>query len=244
LSRAASWRFGRRAALDEPDDAILAAVAGELREIAGVQARPRFTRIARWPRSMAQYTVATPSASRNRIHAAAIPGLHLAGNAYTGIGIPIASAWARRRRSHPQISGLKPVFLPPRARGVITIVPMKLRILLPALLVALSAVPAARADLTVRYKVTFKPGEGMPASAVAPWKGPETVAHRDSDQIHGDVARSQTMTGTALVDYAAAKSHFWTSRESALPPGPGRFLRLAGPFRAAIPPGAAKRCAI
>jgi len=77
------------AALDEPDDAILAAVAGELREIAGVQARPRFTRIARWPRSMAQYTVGHPQRlAEIESHAAAIPGLHLAGNAYTGIGIP------------------------------------------------------------------------------------------------------------------------------------------------------------
>ena len=80
---------GDAAALDEPDDAIVAAVVAELREIAGVAARPRFTRIARWPRSMAQYTVGHPRRlAEIESRAAAIPGLYLAGNAYTGIGIP------------------------------------------------------------------------------------------------------------------------------------------------------------
>jgi oxygen-dependent protoporphyrinogen oxidase len=80
---------GDAAALDEPDDAIVAAVVDELREIAGVTERPRFTRIARWPRSMAQYTVGHPRRlAEIESRAAAIPGLYLAGNAYTGIGIP------------------------------------------------------------------------------------------------------------------------------------------------------------
>jgi oxygen-dependent protoporphyrinogen oxidase len=75
--------------LAEPDDAIAAAVTGELREIAGVTARPRFMRISRWPRSMAQYTVGHPQRlAEMEARAAAIPGLYLAGNAYTGIGIP------------------------------------------------------------------------------------------------------------------------------------------------------------
>jgi oxygen-dependent protoporphyrinogen oxidase len=75
--------------LGESDDAITAAVTGELQEIAGITARPRFTRIARWPRSMAQYTVGHPRRlAEMQVRAAAIPGLYLAGNAYTGIGIP------------------------------------------------------------------------------------------------------------------------------------------------------------
>jgi oxygen-dependent protoporphyrinogen oxidase len=80
---------GDAAALDEPDDAIVASVLSELREIAGVRAQPRFTRIARWPRSMAQYTVGHPQRlAEIEARTAAIPGLFLAGNAYTGIGIP------------------------------------------------------------------------------------------------------------------------------------------------------------
>jgi oxygen-dependent protoporphyrinogen oxidase len=75
--------------LDESDEAIGAMVARELQEIAGFTARPRFTRIARWPRSMAQYTVGHPQRLAE-IQARTPPagGLHLAGNAYEGIGIP------------------------------------------------------------------------------------------------------------------------------------------------------------
>jgi oxygen-dependent protoporphyrinogen oxidase len=75
--------------LAESDEAVAAEVARELREIAGVTAPARFTRIFRWPRSMAQYTVGHPARlSEIEARAAAIPGLYLAGNAYQGIGIP------------------------------------------------------------------------------------------------------------------------------------------------------------
>jgi oxygen-dependent protoporphyrinogen oxidase len=75
--------------LYEPDEAIVAAVTAELQEIAGITARPRFSRIFRWPRSMAQYTVGHSQrlAEIERL-VLQIPGLHLAGNAYQGIGIP------------------------------------------------------------------------------------------------------------------------------------------------------------
>ncbi len=75
--------------LSESDDAILAAVVNELHDIAGFRAAPAFSRIYRWPRSMAQYTVGHPARlAEIEARTAAIPGLQLAGNAYTGIGIP------------------------------------------------------------------------------------------------------------------------------------------------------------
>jgi oxygen-dependent protoporphyrinogen oxidase len=75
--------------LAERDEAIIAAVTEELQEIAGITARPRFTRIARWPRSMAQYSVGhAQRVEELEARVAGIPGLHLAGNAYSGIGIP------------------------------------------------------------------------------------------------------------------------------------------------------------
>lgn len=75
--------------LDESDEAVVAAVTEELRRIAGVTARPRFTRVFRWPRSMAQYSVGHPARlAEIEQRTAALPGLHLAGNAYQGIGIP------------------------------------------------------------------------------------------------------------------------------------------------------------
>jgi oxygen-dependent protoporphyrinogen oxidase len=80
---------GDAGVLGEPDDAIVAAVTAELQEIAGITAQPRFSRIFRWPRSMAQYTVGHPQRlAEIERRAAQIPGLHLAGNAYQGIGIP------------------------------------------------------------------------------------------------------------------------------------------------------------
>jgi oxygen-dependent protoporphyrinogen oxidase len=75
--------------LEESDEVVLAAVRDELREIAGVTAKPRFWRIARWPRSMAQYAVGHPQrVTEIEARTAAIPGLYLAGNAYRGIGVP------------------------------------------------------------------------------------------------------------------------------------------------------------
>ena len=75
--------------LAESDEAVIAAVSRELRETAGVTAQPVFTRIARWPRAMAQYPVGHPvRVAELEARVAAIPGLHLAGNAYQGIGIP------------------------------------------------------------------------------------------------------------------------------------------------------------
>jgi oxygen-dependent protoporphyrinogen oxidase len=80
---------GDPGALDESDESVTAAVMEELREIAGITAPARFTRIFRWPRSMAQYTVGHQARlAEMEARAAAIPGLHLAGNAYTGIGVP------------------------------------------------------------------------------------------------------------------------------------------------------------
>ena len=75
--------------LNESDDAIVAAVTGELRDIAGVTARPVFQSIARWPRAMAQYPVGHPARiAELEMRIAALPNFYLAGNAYQGIGIP------------------------------------------------------------------------------------------------------------------------------------------------------------
>jgi oxygen-dependent protoporphyrinogen oxidase len=75
--------------LNESDETVIAAVIDELRDIAGVTARPRFTRIFRWPKSMAQYTVGHPArVGEVESRLTALSGLHVAGNAYQGIGIP------------------------------------------------------------------------------------------------------------------------------------------------------------
>jgi oxygen-dependent protoporphyrinogen oxidase len=75
--------------LSEPDEAVVQAVREELREIAGVAAAPVFTRISRWPHAMAQYPVGHKKRVEEMLsRVEGLQGLHLAGNAYHGIGIP------------------------------------------------------------------------------------------------------------------------------------------------------------
>ena len=79
----------QEAVLDLDDGEILKRVLGELQELLGWTAVPLFTRIARWRRSMAQYTVGHElrlGFIHNRMKE--LPGLYLAGNAYDGIGVP------------------------------------------------------------------------------------------------------------------------------------------------------------
>jgi protoporphyrinogen/coproporphyrinogen III oxidase len=70
------------------DAEALSTVRAELKEILGLTAEPLFTRIHRWPNSMAQYVVGH-EARLLAIQAEleTLPGVYLAGNAYSGIGI-------------------------------------------------------------------------------------------------------------------------------------------------------------
>ena len=77
------------AVLSESDESIVAMARDELRRLTGITADPVFHTIARWPRSMAQYTVGHQQRLRNiESRVASLAGIHLAGNAYYGIGIP------------------------------------------------------------------------------------------------------------------------------------------------------------
>jgi oxygen-dependent protoporphyrinogen oxidase len=79
----------QEAVLSESDDAIVGQVRTELQRLLGLTAAPAFAHIARWPRSMAQYTVGHQRRIKElEARVKRTPGLHLAGNAYHGIGIP------------------------------------------------------------------------------------------------------------------------------------------------------------
>jgi oxygen-dependent protoporphyrinogen oxidase len=70
------------------DEEVVALVRRELKEILKFTAEPLFIRVHRWPASMAQYPVGhggRVSAIEERLQN--LPGLYLAGNAYSGIGI-------------------------------------------------------------------------------------------------------------------------------------------------------------
>jgi oxygen-dependent protoporphyrinogen oxidase len=77
------------AILSESDSSLVTIAREELRRILGLTAAPLLKNISRWPSSMAQYTVGHAARiAEIKTRAAAIAGLHLAGNAYDGIGIP------------------------------------------------------------------------------------------------------------------------------------------------------------
>jgi len=77
------------AVLNETDEALVGIAREELRRMLGLTTAPISHTIARWPRSMAQYTLGhSQRVAEIRERAAAIAGLQLAGNAYEGIGIP------------------------------------------------------------------------------------------------------------------------------------------------------------
>lgn len=75
--------------LEQSDTEILGLVKEDLRQILGITAEPRLTRVFKWPRAMAQYTIGH-KARVERIEQLSreFPAFALAGNAYQGIGIP------------------------------------------------------------------------------------------------------------------------------------------------------------
>jgi len=80
----------------EDDEKLVEIVRGELSRIMGLGATPLFSRVHRWPRSMAQYTVGHQKrVEAIMARAGAIAGLHLAGNAYSGIGVPDCARMGR-----------------------------------------------------------------------------------------------------------------------------------------------------
>ncbi len=73
----------------QDDAAMVASVRRELGDLLGVRAAPELSRVARYPNAMPQYHVGHLDRMA-RITAALglLPGLRLAGSAYTGVGIP------------------------------------------------------------------------------------------------------------------------------------------------------------
>jgi oxygen-dependent protoporphyrinogen oxidase len=75
--------------LSSSEDEILQVVRGELREIIGLAAEPRFARVYKWRGAMAQYGVGhLDRLDRIAKLTQQLPGLALAGNGYRGIGVP------------------------------------------------------------------------------------------------------------------------------------------------------------
>ena len=78
-----------RAAIALSNEEILATIRRELEDILDLTATPLATRVYKWPRSMAQYAVGhLDRMERIRNLLQETPRLTLAGNGYTGIGVP------------------------------------------------------------------------------------------------------------------------------------------------------------
>jgi oxygen-dependent protoporphyrinogen oxidase len=69
------------------EDEIATTAQKELREILGITAGPRFTMVHRWPQAMPQYSVGHMDRMKRIYPLARKCGVHLAGNAYRGIGV-------------------------------------------------------------------------------------------------------------------------------------------------------------
>ncbi len=78
-----------KASMNLPDDEIACLVRSDLRAILGLQAEPLFVRVVRWPSAMAQYEVGhSERLLRIQQGAQRLPAFALAGNGYSGIGVP------------------------------------------------------------------------------------------------------------------------------------------------------------
>jgi oxygen-dependent protoporphyrinogen oxidase len=78
-----------QALVDLPDAELVRLARDELRGIMGVKAEPVLARIYRWPQANPQYDVGhLERVGQIEALAADLPGLHLTGSPYRGVGIP------------------------------------------------------------------------------------------------------------------------------------------------------------
>ncbi len=80
---------GRESVLEQDDESLVALVMAELRDMVGIEAKPRSAHVFRWAQAMPQYLIGhrdRVKAIRDRL--AGYQGLYVTGAAYEGLGIP------------------------------------------------------------------------------------------------------------------------------------------------------------
>ena len=83
-------------ALDRSDTELVAAVHRDLAALVGITAEPTLARVYRWPRANPQHEVGhLARVAEMDVRLADLPGLHLAGAAFRGVGIPDCVAAGR-----------------------------------------------------------------------------------------------------------------------------------------------------
>lgn len=94
--RTSLGRHREEAALQVPDEELVAASLSDLRAATGLAARPVASHVQRWGGGLPQYAVGhLDRVARVRAAVAEVPGLAVCGAAYDGIGIPACIASAR-----------------------------------------------------------------------------------------------------------------------------------------------------
>lgn len=97
LIRVFLGRSGDEGWVHESDAVLIGEAAREISRVSGAAADPTWARVFRWPRGLPQYVIGHLSrVDRIAGLARGVPGLHLAGASYRGVGIPdcIASGWS------------------------------------------------------------------------------------------------------------------------------------------------------
>jgi oxygen-dependent protoporphyrinogen oxidase len=97
LLRTSLGRHREEAALQVPDEELVAASLADLAEATGVRPTPVDAHVQRWGGGLPQYAVGhLDRVARIRAAVAGVPGLAVCGAAYDGVGIPSVIASARR----------------------------------------------------------------------------------------------------------------------------------------------------
>ncbi len=97
LLRTSVGRHREEAALQRPDDALVAESLADLAALAGIVAPPVASHVQRWGGALPQYAVGhLDRVARIRADVARLPGLAVCGAAYDGVGIPAVIGSARR----------------------------------------------------------------------------------------------------------------------------------------------------
>jgi oxygen-dependent protoporphyrinogen oxidase len=97
LTRTSVGRHREEAALQRPDDVLVAESLSELVDLAGIDAQPVGSQVQRWGGGLPQYAVGhLERVTRIRAAVRAVPGLAVCGAAYDGVGIPAVIGSARR----------------------------------------------------------------------------------------------------------------------------------------------------
>lgn len=97
LLRTSVGRHREEAALQRPDEALVAESLAELAALAGIGAPPVASHVQRWGGALPQYAVGhLDRVARVRADVARLPGLAVCGATYDGVGIPAVIGSARR----------------------------------------------------------------------------------------------------------------------------------------------------